>query len=167
MKIAIIGYTGAGKSTLAKAIARQNNLPLLHLDTIHFLANWQKRKKEEARQIEHNFRQQEAWIIEGNFQGLNNYDRFKEADQIIFLKVNRLKCLWRVIKRYFLNHHKQRDDLALGSFDRITFSFIKWVLWSGRHGKWTYFYQHLAKKYPSKFIILKNKNEILHYLSQL
>lgn len=167
MKIAIIGYTGAGKSSLSKKIAKKYKYPLLHLDTIHFLANWVRRNKEEARNIEKEFRQHDNWIIEGNFQSLNNFDRFKEADQIIFLKVSRFKCLFRVLKRYYYNRHHQRDDLAKGSYDRLTFSFLKWILWSGRQGKWTQFYQKLEKDYPDKFLTLSTNKDIKDYLSQL
>ena len=40
MKIAIIGYSGSGKSTLASLFAKKYDLPLLYLDTAHFLPDW-------------------------------------------------------------------------------------------------------------------------------
>ena len=36
MKIAIIGYSGTGKSTLARKLANFYKLPVLHLDSVHF-----------------------------------------------------------------------------------------------------------------------------------
>lgn len=167
MKIAIIGYSGSGKSTLAKQIASRIPTPILHLDTIHFTANWQKRNRLEAQRIEANFRQQQNWIIEGNFQHLNQNDRFQEADQIIFLDYNRFLCLFQAAYRFWLNRGKQRDDLAKGSYDRWTFSFLWWILWEGRRPKWKIFYLHLAQQFPDKFIRLQNHRQAKEYLSTL
>ena len=46
-KIVILGCAGCGKSTLAKKLGSQLNIPVLHLDTIYWKANW----KEEDSQI--------------------------------------------------------------------------------------------------------------------
>lgn len=86
MKIAIIGFSGSGKSTIAKKISAKYHYPILHLDTIHFTSDWQKREIKEAQLMEKQFRQQKNWIIEGNYQRLDNEDRFAEADQILFFK---------------------------------------------------------------------------------
>ena len=37
MKIAILGTSGSGKSTLAKRLGERYGLPVLHMDTVHFL----------------------------------------------------------------------------------------------------------------------------------
>ena len=39
MRIAVVGTTGAGKTTLAKALAAE--LPHIELDALHWHANWQ------------------------------------------------------------------------------------------------------------------------------
>ena len=40
MKIAILGTSGSGKSTLAKRLGERYGLPVLHMDTVHFLPGW-------------------------------------------------------------------------------------------------------------------------------
>ena len=50
-KIAIIGGPGTGKSTLANNLGKELNLPIYHLDSIHHLANWVPRDKEERDKI--------------------------------------------------------------------------------------------------------------------
>ena len=36
MKIAIIGYSGFGKSTLCRFLGEKYVIPMLHFDTVHF-----------------------------------------------------------------------------------------------------------------------------------
>ena len=43
MKIAILGTSGSGKSTLAKRLGETYGLPVLHMDTVHFLPGWVER----------------------------------------------------------------------------------------------------------------------------
>jgi adenylate kinase family enzyme len=45
MKIAIIGHSGSGKSTLAAFLGEKYALPVLHVDTIHFLPGWVERER--------------------------------------------------------------------------------------------------------------------------
>lgn len=45
MKIAILGYSGSGKSTQARQLANDYKMPVLFLDTVHFLPNWVEREK--------------------------------------------------------------------------------------------------------------------------
>ena len=50
-KILIIGGPGMGKSTLADKISEQLNLPVCHLDAIHFQNNWTERNTRERDEI--------------------------------------------------------------------------------------------------------------------
>ena len=49
MKIAILGTSGSGKSTLAKRLGERYGLPVLHMDTVHFLPGWVERAREEEK----------------------------------------------------------------------------------------------------------------------
>ena len=51
MKIAILGTSGSGKSTLAKRLGERYGLPVLHMDTVHFLPGWVERPFEEEETI--------------------------------------------------------------------------------------------------------------------
>jgi len=167
MKIAIVGYSGSGKSLLASRIAESLNIELLHLDTVHFQENWQRRDYDEAYKIVDDFCNKDNWVIEGNYQKLKMERRFKEADQIIFLNLGRWLCFKRAIKRSFENRNSQRKDLALGCYDKLNPSFIYWLLIDGRSKKHTAFYQRLKEEYPDKFISLDNDQDIENYLATL
>ena len=55
MKTAIIGYSGAGKSTLAHKLSEKYNVPVVYLDTVHWLPGWQERPLEQEQQIMQQF----------------------------------------------------------------------------------------------------------------
>ena len=101
MKIQIIGYSGSGKSTLARKLGEYYNIPVLHLDSVHFKNNWEERTDEEFNEIVSRFiEENESWIIDGNYSRIAPI-RFEISDQLIFL--NTIPFLWLFISFiYFL-----------------------------------------------------------------
>ena len=96
MKIAVIGYSGSGKSTLAKLISEEYSLPLLYLDTVHWLPDWCERDTEEAQKIVSDWMDtHDSWVIDGNYRKYSRERKFEEADYIVFLAFPRLRCLYR------------------------------------------------------------------------
>lgn len=67
MKIAILGTSGSGKSTLAKRLGERYGLPVLHMDTVHFLPGWVERPFAEEEAIVRQFLDENAggWVIDG------------------------------------------------------------------------------------------------------
>ena len=51
MKIAVIGYTGSGKSVLAAKLGKILGCPVLHLDKLQFEAGWKERKEAEGNRL--------------------------------------------------------------------------------------------------------------------
>ncbi|GKZ03609.1 hypothetical protein ANS017_03540 [Paraclostridium bifermentans] len=89
MKIAIVGYSGSGKSTMAKQLSSYYNTPVLHLDTIQFTPGWVERDKDEGRALTKEFMKNESWVIDGNYRGFYQRERLEQADKIIFLNFPR------------------------------------------------------------------------------
>ena len=100
MKIVIIGYSGGGKSTLAQTLGSHYNIPVLHLDSVHFKPAWVERDDNESNEIVRKFiKENDSWIIDGNYRKIAP-ERFDLADQLIFLNYNRFFCVRSVLKRY-------------------------------------------------------------------
>ncbi|MGX6961253.1 DNA topology modulation protein [Vagococcus xieshaowenii] len=163
MKIAIIGYSGSGKSTLAKAISQKINIPLLHLDTVQFEANWQERDNKEANTIVKQFMAQKDWIIDGNYSKFFKEERLEKADTIIILAFSRWACLKRVIKRYFKYRKTSRPDMAEGCREKLDGEFIWWVLYRGRKKQPMKDFIKIQQIYSDKTIILHNQQELDDY----
>ena len=83
-KIAVIGGSGTGKSTLAKNMGKIFNLPVYHIDAMHHLENWVPRDKEERDKMILEKANKPKWVIDGTYKATLE-ERVKRADMIIFL----------------------------------------------------------------------------------
>ncbi|WP_041479122.1 topology modulation protein [Corynebacterium ulcerans] len=151
MKIAIMGYSGGGKSTLARRLGSQLNVPVLHLDSVHFSAGWVERDfAEESAAVESFLNTHSDWIIDGNYSLLSEERRLAEADRIIVILVPRMIRLWRVVRRLACYYGTTRPDMAPGCPEKIDFTFLTWVLWDSCTRTKRKHYLEIAKKYPGK-----------------
>ena len=166
MKIQIIGFSGAGKSTLGKQLGKLYNLPILHMDSLNFLSNWVERDRLEFNQIVDKFLlDNESWVIDGNYFRITP-SRYEQADLVIYLKYNRLTCLKGVIKRYKKFKHSSRPDMAEGCKERLNFSFLMWVLFTGRTKKRRRHMEEVVKNAKSS-LVFKNRKELNKYLKEI
>ncbi|MCE0556021.1 hypothetical protein [Motilimonas sp. E26] len=148
-KIAIIGSGGAGKSTLAVALAKQLDLPLYHLDRLYWGPNWQRAERPAWAQLQQQLCGQQSWIIDGNY--FNTLDiRLAACDTVIFLDVDRYRCIYRAVKRTLFSNH--RPDMAEGCHERFDWTFIKF-LWHYPTNMRPRIYQQLAC-FPHKDIVV-------------
>ena len=167
MKIAVIGYSGSGKSTMARQLGSIYEIPVLHLDKVHFLTSWQERDDEEAKEMTAAFMENKAWVIDGNYSRFHSERRFLEADKIIFFNFNRLTCLFWAYNRYRTYKGKTREDMADGCNEKLDYEFIKWLLIDGRTKKRKNKYKNLINKYPEKVTILKNRKQAKEFLNNI
>lgn len=125
-RILVIGCPGSGKSTLSKLLAKRLNYPLLHLDRIYHIDNFNQITRDELKQKINQFvLSNDKFIIDGNYLGTLDY-RMKYADTIILLDFKTDICLENVVRR--TKSSKIRDDIAPG-FDNsiIDPEFIEYV----------------------------------------
>ena len=165
MRIAIVGYSGSGKSTLAGAFGRALEIPVLHMDTVHWLPNWQERPKEERAAIVRRFLDTHSdWVIDGNYSGVFYDERMEKADRIIFMNFNRFTCLYRAWKRKNIYKGRNRPDMTEGCAEKLDLEFALWILRDGRTKKIRTRYRKLQNKYPEKFVEIKNQRQLNAYM---
>ena len=169
MKIAILGTSGSGKSTLAKRLGERYGLPVLHMDTVHFLPGWVERPFAEEEAIVRQFLDENAggWVIDGNYSKTCYDRRLKEADKIIVLWFSPLVCLWRAIRRWQQNKGRVRESSAPGCEEKIDAEFVRWILHDGRtKQKWAKM-ERIREKYPEKYVLIRNQRELDGFLKEL
>ena len=168
MRISIIGYSASGKSTLAKIIGEILNIPVLHLDKINFLPNWEERNKDESKEIVEKFiNKNENFIIEGNYTKIEFDLRIKLSDKIIFMNFDRVTCLFQAFERYITFKGKVRDSMSKGCPEKLDWEFIHWILFGGRTEERINKYNQIIEKYKEKIIILQNRNEVNEYIQKI
>ena len=136
-RLLVIGSPGAGKSTLARALAARTGLPLVHLDQLHWLPGWTERNRDESRAELAGVLAQDRWIIDGNYGSILAM-RLARADTVVWLDYPTHLCFWRVLKRWWRYRGTNRPDMTEGCPERLDPEFLWYVLtfrsaWQGRN----------------------------------
>ena len=168
MRISIIGYSSSGKSTLAQNLGNILNIPVLHLDKVNFLPEWKERNKEESKKIVEDFiKNNDKFIIDGNYIKFVYDLRMKLSDKIIFLDFDRITCLFQAFQRYNKYKGKVRDSMTEGCYEKLDWDFIKWILFDGRNEERINRYNKIIEEYKDKIIILKNRKEVDDFVEKI
>ena len=164
MKIAIIGYSGSGKSTLAAALAEKQQLPLLHLDCVHWLPGWVEQEPEREQQTVKEFMDShEHWVIDGNYRSLLQPRRLEEADEIVFLGFNRVAAFFRAGRRARIYAGRPRPSITDGCEEKLDREFIRWILWDSRTRPYRRRYEAVCRAYAHKVTVIKNQRQLDAY----
>jgi len=83
-RIAIIGVTGTGKSTLAQRLAGRLNLGAIELDALFWEANWTAAPPERFRARVEAAVHAESWIVTGNYHAVRDLV-WRRAEALIWL----------------------------------------------------------------------------------
>jgi adenylate kinase family enzyme len=135
-KIVIIGSSGAGKSTFARALGSVLNVNIFHLDRLLWLCDWKGRTEYARRRVLKNLTVRREWIIEGNYLRFSKI-HVDAADTIIFLDIPPVVCCWHLLQRHREYYRCSRYDIPEGCTDRLTFQRMVKVLTFRFHGRRT------------------------------
>ena len=110
-RIAVIGCSGAGKSTFARHLGAALGRPVIHLDYLYWQPGWKKPDRPQWIERNRELVAQEEWIIDGNY-GSTLDIRLEAADTVVYLDAPRWRCVWGFLYRcYFDRGH---PDLPTG-----------------------------------------------------
>jgi adenylate kinase family enzyme len=125
-RVAIVGCSGGGKSTLARELGALLDLPIIHLDTLFWKPGWVEGDPDEFRVDVEAAVAADRWICEGNFINVSEL-RFQRADTIIWIEIPITLCLWRAFWRAITGFGVSRADLAPGCPEKIDFAFYGYI----------------------------------------
>ena len=125
-RIAVIGSPGAGKSTLATAIAAATGLPLVHLDREYWKPGWVEPPAAEWQAANTRLIAQTNWVIDGNY-GSSLAARVRRATLVVWLDPPTRICLAGAIRRGLRYRGTVRPDMREGCPERLDAEWLKFL----------------------------------------
>ena len=98
-RVAVFGNAGGGKSTLAKRLSELTGLPLYPLDMIQFKAGGGEIPREEYLKAHADLLRRDEWIIDGYGCKASAWERFAQADTLVYVDLPLATHHWWVTKR--------------------------------------------------------------------
>ena len=168
-RILIIGSAGAGKTTLALAMAPRTGLPVFHLDRYAMLPSRLPRTPEARLAIYAAIMAGDRWIIEG-YHPTAQKVLAARADTVICMDFGILVRLQRLCQRQLENVGKQRADMPDGCPDLPLWRMSRMLrrVWRTRHTarKWPL---AIAKAPPPglRVLHLRSDSDVQDFLAGL
>ena len=129
-RVAVVGCSGSGKSTFARALGERLGVPVHHLDRSFWRPGWREAPREEFLAAHDAAIAEHAWVIDGNYT-LCIEPRLARADTIVFLDRPTWRNLAGVVRRRL--EGKPRPDIAEDCPERLAPDFLVYVLtWNVR-----------------------------------
>jgi adenylate kinase family enzyme len=119
VRFAVVGTTGSGKTTLAKALAAELALPHIELDAPNWQAGWRDLSRtdpdEFVRRAIHAL-SADSWVVDGNY-GLARDLVWRRATHLVWLDYDHPIIMYRVIRRS-LARAALRTEMWAGNRER-------------------------------------------------
>jgi adenylate kinase family enzyme len=141
-RISIVGTTGSGKTTLARAIAHHYQLPHIELDALYWGPNWTAAPKDVFRDRVSEALQGDHWVVDGNY-GIVRDLVWQKADTVMFLDYSFWVVLGRLLRRTW-RRSLLREELWNGNQENFRMSFLSqdsillWMLQTYQRNRTSY-----------------------------
>lgn len=97
-RIAIVGTSGTGKTTLAQQVGRQLGIAHVELDALHWEPNWIPASPEVFRARVTEALKGDRWVADGNYSSVRDLV-WGRADTVVWLDYPFGLVLWRSLRR--------------------------------------------------------------------
>jgi len=97
-RIAVVGTTGSGKTTLARALAHRLGRPHIELDALHWEPDWQEAPLEIFRERVVDALDHPQWVVDGNYSKVRDLV-WARADTVVWLDYPLRVILTRLFRR--------------------------------------------------------------------
>ncbi len=162
-RVAVIGISGAGKSTFACKLSEMINVPVTHLDVFYNDDSLGYKQNHDAWiKMVTTVEDSDAWIIEGNY-GATMPHRFERADTIFWFKMSTYVALKGIYLRRF--DKVGRLGMPKGWKESVDWTFFKYVASYNRRHHDTE--DVLREQHGKEVVIFKNHKQVNEYLKKV
>ena len=153
-RVVVVGSSGSGKTTVARALAERLDVHYVELDALHHKPNWTEASADELREAVHReLDGRERWVVDGNYYGKLG-DFVLDAGghgRLARPAASHVPC--RGCGRRTM--HRIRDDVELWNGNRETWRGAFWgreslFWWTVRH------HSSRRRRWPRRFAALPN-----------
>jgi adenylate kinase family enzyme len=163
-RVVILGSSGAGKSTFARALGARLGVPVVHLDALFWQPGWVEPENAAFRAAVAAAIAGDAWVTDGNYVGRTFDLRLPRADTVIFLHQPRWLCVFRILRRWLTAFGRTRPDMAEGCRENFSWDFFLWT--------WQFEAKHeprilaAAERYPTPITHLRGGAAMARFLAE-
>jgi adenylate kinase family enzyme len=166
-KIAVVGTSGSGKTTVARRLAEHHGVPHVELDALHWGPNWSEPSAEEFRARVERALSSPGWIADGSYHGKLGDSVLERADFVVWLD----PPFWTIAGRIWsrtLRRIRTREELWGGNRETWRDAFLSreslfvWIVKTHRARRRRY----LDGLVRYEFVHLRSDREIEAWLAK-
>jgi adenylate kinase family enzyme len=126
-RVVVVGTSGCGKTTLARALARRLDLPHVELDALHWGPGWTEPPVELFRQRVEAALRGDGWVADGNYSKVRDLV-WGRAELLVWLDYALPLVMARLVRRT-LRRCFTGEELWSGNRERLREQFTRGSLW--------------------------------------
>lgn len=138
-RIAIVGVTSSGKSTLGARLAAALDLPLVELDALNWEPDWHALSDHDPSEFERRLREATAgdrWVVAGGYASFTERIFWARLETVVWLDLPLSVVLWRVLTRSW-RRYRTREHLWGTNYERFWTQLKVWdhdsLIWWAIH----------------------------------
>jgi adenylate kinase family enzyme len=167
-RIAVVGTSGNGKTTVARRLAQRLGVPHVELDALFHGPNWTETPLEEFRRRVDSATEAGGWVVDGNYQTKLGDLVLRRADTVVWLDQPLPLLVWRITRRT-IRRIRGREELWNGNRESWRGGFLGWdsmIVWTIRSyfARRRLFPEQLAR-HP-RVVHLRSPREVARWLKE-
>jgi adenylate kinase family enzyme len=122
LRVSVIGTSCSGKTTFARRLAAQFGYPMIELDALHWLPDWQERPSEDFERMVAEAVKADYWVLDGNYRQVRPLI-WPRATHVIWLNYSFPLIFWRAVLRT-VKRAATHEELFSGNRETWVHSFF-------------------------------------------
>lgn len=97
-RISVVGTTGSGKTTIAKEISKQLEVPYIELDALYWDKDWKGVKETVFQNRVTKMISGDRWVVDGNYSRVRQLI-WERAETVVYLDYSFIRTFWQLMTR--------------------------------------------------------------------